>query len=175
MNIPFSESRNGLPVWRLQVEDPAKAVEAKVELASRSLDLPQGGVLALCLKLYDHPGRPALFHHAVAFGSVEQLTLSRHRSVLLVFERKGWMSDSSLPLAINFSELPAYGEGQAALAPYVEAYRRLQGHGPEAAWDAIEAELRPRVAVKAGMPFWFKALLGLLALALLGLGYFVWR
>jgi hypothetical protein len=168
MKIPFSELRNGLPTWHLQVEDPSGAAEAKVELASRSLDFPQGGVLALCLKLYDHPGRPALFHHAVAFGSMEQLSLSRHAGVCLVFERKGWMSDTVKELPVNFEDLPAYGEGSGALAPYLDAYRRLQSsQGPEQTWDTIEHQLQAPVAA-TGSPAGVKLAWILFALMVLG-------
>lgn len=169
MNIPFSEEIQGWPVWRLQVDDPTAAGEAKIELAHRHLDFPQGGVMGLCLKVYDRPGRPALFHHALAFGSIEFLTLTRHKGILLVFEKKGWMSDAQKPLNVDFSDYPALGEGQAALGPYLEAYRRLQAkHGSaERAWDAIELELRPPAVAVARRNWWpYVAAL----LALLGVG-----
>lgn len=173
MNAPFSESINGWPVWRLQVDDPTTAGEAKVELTHRYLDFPQGGVMGLCLKLYDRPGRPAQFHHALAFGSLEFLTLTRHKGILLVFEKKGWKSEAQKPLAVDFADYPALGEGQAALAPYLEAYRRLHAKlgSAESAWDAIEQELRAPVPVAAGRN-WLPYVLA--ALVLLGLGaYFV--
>jgi hypothetical protein len=178
MNIPFSETRDGLPLWRLQVDDPTHAGEAKVELAHRFLDFPQGGILALCLKVYDRPGRPALFHHALAFGSIEFLALTRHDRVVLVFEKKGWMSDAQKVLALDLSDWPALGEGQAALSPYLEAYRRLQTAlgSPEAAWDAIEGELKaPVIAAVSGWPLWLKVLLALLGLGVLGGLYFFLR
>jgi hypothetical protein len=149
MNIPFSERIDELPVWRLQVDDPDHAVEAKVELAYHPLLFPQGGVLGLCLKVYDRSARPTLFHHAVAFGSLELRTLRQHPAMLLIFERKGWNSDKRKTLSVNLASLADLPEGQDALAPYLEAYRKLQSSGgPEQTWAAIERGLKG--SVKAG-------------------------
>ena len=151
MNIPFSERIDELPVWRLQVDDPEHAVDSKVELAYHPLLFPQGGVLGLCLKLYDRSARPTLFHHALAFGSLELRALRQHPAILLIFEHKGWNSDKRKTLTLNFSSLAELPEGQDALAPYLEAYRKLQSPaGPEQTWAAIERGLQGGVKVGAG-------------------------
>jgi hypothetical protein len=91
----------------------------------------------------------------------------------VVFERKGWMSDTVKELPVNFGSLPAYGEGSSALAAYLEAYRRElnKAGSPEAAWDAMAGGLKAPAKASAGTPAWLKMLLALLLLAALGLAY----
>jgi len=162
MAKPFEEVRDGLPLWRLQVEDPGSAMDGHAELVWKALAFPQGGVLALAVKLHDSPGRPVIHHHAIAFGTTALQSLLQARSVRLVYERKGWMNSMEKTLPVDLGGLPSLPPGQDALAPYVEAYQReLPKTGsPEAAWNVMEQSLRQPVT--AGRPAWLKALLALL-------------
>jgi hypothetical protein len=175
MNIPFSERVDGLPAWRLQVDDPDHAVDSKIELAYHPLLFPEGGILGLCLKVYDRSARPTLFHHAVAFGSLDLKTLRQHNAILLIFEHKGWNSDKRKTLPTNFSALAELPEGQDALAPYLEAYRKLQSPlGPEQTWAAIEGGMKAPVHAGGGGGLW-KTVLALLALAAIAAGIYFYR
>ena len=168
MARPFEELRDGLPLWRLQVENPGTALDGRAELVWKALDFPQGGVLGLAVKLYDTPGRPAIHHHAVAFGSGALQALQQAQAVRLVYERQGWIKNMEKTLPLDLGSLPSLPPGQEALAPYVEAYQRElpKAGSPEAAWDAMEQSLRQPVAAPVGVPAWLKVLLSLLAAGL---------
>jgi len=168
MARPFEEIVDGLPLWRLQVENPGTALDGHANLVWKALAFPQGGVLALAVKLHDTPGRPAIHHHAIAFGSPALQALRQGQAVRLVYERKGWIKTMEKTVPLDLSNLPSLPPGQDALVPYVEAYQRElpKAGSPEEAWNAIERSLREPAAVAAGRPVWLKVLLAVLCMGL---------
>jgi hypothetical protein len=174
---PFEETEDGLPAWRLQVDDPPGAAAAAHALAWRRLDYPQGSLLALALRVHEGAGRPLSFHHALLMSGPAYARLRAAGAMRLIFERHGFMSDARASLDIGLAPLaPALSGGPEALAKYVEAYRALlpsQG-SPEAVWDAIERGLaapvppKKKAAGKLGL-----VLLALLAAALAAYFFFL--
>jgi hypothetical protein len=167
MSRPFSEIIDGLPAWNLQVEDPQASAEAEAKPAFRFLGLPQGGVVAAALRLYDKPGaRPHLFHICGPAGSYELQnwlkTLQSKSQILLVFERHGWLNSVKKVLNVDAAEIRGIlfeiasmdkvKDPDAAVTWYASYYKENlpKLNDPEEVWAALSASFKPaRRAAKA--------------------------
>jgi len=154
---PFEEIQNGLPLWRLQVQDPAAAARSEMQFYCRQLRLPHGPVFALALSLQDGPGKPLLFHHALITASPGFSNLKKAGSALIAFERYGFISGGERKANVDFRSLdPDFSGTEKALADYVGLWRREMpgGGSPAEIWDRMEkSKLRATrsVAARGGM------------------------
>jgi hypothetical protein len=187
----FPELVDGVAVWRAQVADPQHAGEAKCELGLRVLPYPQGGVLAVAMALYDSPGRPQFFHQCALAASPAALqwlaSVQEQGGVKLIFERKGWVSDTERKLPVDAALISqvmaegtaaprAPGDGMEVLLAYIESYREalLRLKQPALVWDELCAAIKaPVPAARAAKP-WGKILFWL-ALAAAVAAYFFLR
>lgn len=177
----LTEIEDGLPVWRVQVEDPQVAEKATSRAYARVLELPQGTVAAVALELYDVPGRPA-YHHLCGTWQHPGLqawfaALRAQGKVRLRFERADWVVDSHRDVELDGPALaalptlspPPGQDPDGAVRVYSSFYReqfpRLKN--AEAVWDACLADAyRPVAVLASAWPKWALAIGIALALAL---------
>jgi len=166
---PFSEDKGGLPVWRLQVEDPKGAAVSQLELNFRALDMRHGAIAALVLRLHDGQGRPVIFHQALPVGGPELARIAAAGAFLAHFERHGFLEAAEVRVAARIPDLSALRPTTAEdYESYMAAYRRLGN--PEATWAELDAGRKAPKAKAASKAA--ALLLLLLALAAAAAWYF---
>ncbi len=179
---PLTEIKDGQALWRVQVESPQNAAEGKVEAAFAVLPMPQGAVLAGCLKIYDQPGRPQLSH---AFGALSDeevkqwlAQLVSRASLKTVFERRDWKNEFEKDLAMDplgmrgliedVRRAPLGQDPQGAMQAYYSYYQKEFARlgSAEVVWLQLRNELAaPQTLVHAGSRSIGLMILGILLLA----------
>lgn len=164
---PFEELQDGLPVWRVQVSDPAAAASQPIDFSWRELRLSKGSILCLAFSLHDGPGKPLLFHHALLGSSRGLANLRQAKGLLLIFERHGFISDGQKHVELGSEPPLLEAADPAVLTDYVEGWRReLPRLGsPAKIWDALEAQALQPVPAARRSPWPLLAAAALLALA----------
>lgn len=162
---PYSELEDGLPLWRIQVDDPQAAMDAPLRLFVRVLPLPLGSVAAMALELSDVKGGRPSYHHVCGAWSHPDLqvwftALRWAGKVRLRFEHAGWMSDAHRDVdvepvapAVSGTERDADTAVREYAAFYREQFPRLKS--PVAVWEAcLEQAERPAATVGTSWKKW---------------------
>lgn len=174
---PFSQIRDGLPLWSVETDDPQGAQSHPADLHLRRLSLPGGEVLALALRIYDVKGRPQLQHLAGPLARPEVAAWARAlrqagKAGLLLY-RTGWGTEfersvSAAPAELALLDAPPLPspDPESAIRLYLDRYREAfpRLHQPEAVWDLLAAPPPPPK----------KAAWAWLVLALLAAGAAAW-
>jgi hypothetical protein len=172
--LPFTELKEGWPVWSIDCDDPQAAQEHDAALRVRRLPLPGGEILAVVLRIYDVKGRPQLHHLAGPLDRPEiaawARALRQKGGTALVLERHGWATVyerrvNALAADLIALDLPLSpgADPEGSIRRYLDRYRAElpKLHQPEAVWDAMLAP-SAAAAPKRG-PSWLWALLALAA------------
>ncbi len=173
---PFSVIQDGLPLWKVSVDDPQASLGVPVECVTRLIKTPQADIFAIALRVFDMPGRPQTHHQAGPWSNPDLRAwvqaLASAGKLTLQLDRNGWANKPEREVSVDSSALlaslqgadqnasDADGASRAYIAFYKEQYPKL--HTPEAVWDAYEISLvAPVVVESAKTPWWVWLVLGL--------------
>jgi hypothetical protein len=145
---------DGLPAWQVRVVQPDRFREVRCTLDLRLFKMPQGGLFAVLLQLYDVPNQPYFIHRVLDLSDPEVIRhldlCCKNGRLVIAFDTVGQGAGYNRPLPLDggrwqllLKEGLAYNatvevRGQAALDAFLQVFMPVsRERGVRPAWEAV--------------------------------------